>query len=110
MERPKHPAQRSPKYLLQNCYILGKTMIQDPAFYIFAVIAVIVVGISKSGFGSGLGMLGVPLIALVIPPIQAAAIMLPLLCIMDIFNMLHYRTRFDRTNIVILVPAGLLGI
>jgi len=79
-------------------------------FYIFAAAAVIIVGISKSGFGSGLGMLGVPLMALVIPPTQAAAIMLPLLCVMDIFNVLHYRSRFDRTNLVILVPAGLLGI
>jgi uncharacterized membrane protein YfcA len=79
-------------------------------FYIFAAVAVIIVGISKSGFGSGLGMLGVPLMALVIPPAQAAAIMLPLLCVMDIFNVLHYRSRFDRANLVILIPAGLLGI
>jgi len=35
-----------------------------------------IVGISKSGFGSGIGVLGVPLMALVIPPQQAAAIML----------------------------------
>ena len=85
-------------------------MIQDPTFYILAVFAVIIVGISKSGFGSGIGVLGVPLMALVIPPQQAAAIMLPLLCVMDIFNVLHYRSRFDRANLIILVPAGLLGI
>ena len=85
-------------------------MIQDPVFYILAAMAVVIVGISKSGFGSGLGVLGVPLMALVIPPSQAAAIMLPLLCVMDIVNVLHYRSRFDRTNLLILIPAGLLGI
>lgn len=85
-------------------------MITDPAFYILAAIAVVLVGISKSGFGSGIGVLGVPLMALVIPPAQAAAIMLPLLCVMDIFNVFHYRSRFDRTNLIILVPAALLGI
>jgi len=85
-------------------------MLQDPMFYIFAAAAVVIVGISKSGFGSGLGMLGVPLMAIVIPPAQAAAIMLPLLCVMDIFNVLHYRSRFDRANLIILVPAGLFGI
>ncbi|HBX69352.1 MAG TPA: hypothetical protein DEH25_08195 [Chloroflexi bacterium] len=75
-------------------------------FYILAA-----VGISKSGFGSGIGVLGVPLMSLVIPPAQAAAIMLPLLCVMDIFNVLHYRRRrFDRANLIILVPAALLGI
>ncbi len=85
-------------------------MIQDPTFYILAALAVLIVGISKSGFGSGIGVLGVPLMALVISPSQAAAIMLPLLCVMDIFNVLHYRSRFDRANLVILIPAGLLGI
>jgi uncharacterized membrane protein YfcA len=79
-------------------------------FYILATIAVLIVGISKSGFGSGIGVLGVPLMSLVIPPAQAAAIMLPLLCIMDIFNVLHYRKRFDRTNLMILLPAALVGI
>jgi len=48
--------------------------------------------------------------ALLIPPAQAAAIMLPLLCVMDIFNVVHYRTRFDRANLIILVPAALTGI
>lgn len=85
-------------------------MITDPAFYILAAIAIVIVGISKSGFGSGIGVLGVPLMALIIPPAQAAAIMLPLLCVMDIFNVYHYRTRFDRVNLFILVPAALLGI
>ena len=53
-------------------------MITDPWFYAFAIPAVLLVGLSKSGF-SGFGALGVPLMALTIPVPQAAAIMLPLL-------------------------------
>jgi uncharacterized membrane protein YfcA len=48
--------------------------------------------------------------ALVIPPTQAAAILLPLLCVMDIFIIVHYRKKYDRKNLIILVPAAILGI
>jgi len=59
-------------------------MINDPLFYMLAIIAVLINGISKSGFGSGLGFISVPLMALVIPPAQAAAILLPILVTMKI--------------------------
>jgi uncharacterized membrane protein YfcA len=85
-------------------------MIQPPLFYILSTIAILIMGISKSGFGSGLGVLAVPIMSLVIPPAQAAAILLPLLCVMDIINILHYRDKFDRTNLFILVPAAVVGI
>jgi uncharacterized membrane protein YfcA len=85
-------------------------MINDPIFYAVSTFAILIMGISKSGFGSGLGVLAVPIMSLVIPPAQAAAIMLPLLCLMDIFNVLHYRDKFDRTNLFILVPAAVVGI
>jgi uncharacterized membrane protein YfcA len=85
-------------------------MINDPTFYIVSTFAILIMGISKSGFGSGLGVLAVPIMSLVIPPAQAAAIMLPLLCVMDLFNVIHYRDKFDRTNLFILVPAAVVGI
>ena len=59
-------------------------MISDPWFYAVAIPAVLLVGISKGGFGGGLGTAAVPLMALVISPVQAAAILLPILCIMDL--------------------------
>lgn len=79
-------------------------------FYIVAGLAVLLIGISKSGFGSTMAVFGVPLMSLVIPPAQAAAIILPLLIILDLFNLLHYRRRFDRTNLFILLPAALIGV
>ena len=59
-------------------------LITDPWFYAAAIPAVLLFGISKGGFGGGLGVIAVPLMALVISPIQAAAILLPILCVMDI--------------------------
>lgn len=54
-------------------------------------------GISKGGLGMGLGALAMPIMALVMPPVQAAAIMLPILIVMDIVNVYAHRKnmRFD---------------
>ena len=85
-------------------------MIADPWFYPVAVVAMLLVGVSKGGFGGGLGMLGVPMMSLVIDPITAAAIMLPVLCVMDLFGLWAYRRTWDGRNLAVLVPAALAGI
>jgi len=85
-------------------------MIETALFYPIAIIAILIVGISKSGFGGGLGVLAVPLMSLVIPPPQAAAILLPLLIVMDWFTIWHYRKNWDKRNLKILLPAAILGI
>jgi uncharacterized membrane protein YfcA len=85
-------------------------MVENNLFYVLAVIAILIAGIAKSGFGGGLGVLSVPLMSLVISPPKAAAIMLPLLCIMDIFNLWQYRKSWDRKNLQILIPAAMIGI
>ena len=54
-------------------------LLADPWFYAAAIPAVILVGLSKGGFGGAVGFVGVPLMALVMPPVQAAAILLPIL-------------------------------
>ena len=85
-------------------------MIETTLFYPIAVIAILIVGISKSGFGGGLGVLAVPLMSLIIPPQQAAAILLPLLIVMDWFTIWHYRKTWDKRNLIILLPAAFIGI
>lgn len=85
-------------------------MIADTSFYVAAVPAVILFGISKGGFGSGLGMLAVPLIALVISPVQAAAILLPILCFMDLLGLWAYRGKWMLPELRVLLPASLVGI
>ncbi|MEZ5647755.1 MAG: sulfite exporter TauE/SafE family protein [Alphaproteobacteria bacterium] len=85
-------------------------MMTDLRFYFVTILALMIIGISKGGFGGGLGILGVPLMALVIPPQQAAAILLPVLCVMDIFGVWLYRGKWSQKNIKILLPPALLGI
>jgi hypothetical protein len=87
----------------------GLTLIGDPWFYAVAVPAVLLMGLSKSGFASGFGALATPLMALAIPVPQAAAIMLPLLLVMDGAGLQRlYRDR-DRALLRLLLPAGLVG-
>ena len=86
------------------------TLIEDPLFYAAAIPAMIIIGISKGGFAGSLGMLGVPLVTLVIPPVQAAAIILPILCLMDIFGLIAYRRKADWKNLWCLLPGAITGI
>ena len=84
-------------------------MIADPFFYLAAIPAILLFGISKGGFGGGLGVLAVPLMALAIPPAQAAAVMLPILMVMDVGAVWAWRAQWDRGLMNVLLPAGLLG-
>ncbi len=84
-------------------------MIDDPFFYAVAVPAVLMMGLAKSGVGAGFGALAVPLMALVMPVPQAAAIMLPLLAVMDAFGLASLWRERDRALIRLLLPAGLAG-
>ncbi len=84
-------------------------MITDPWFYAVAVPAVLLMGISKSGFGAGFGALAVPLMATVVTVPQAAAVMLPLLVVMDGFGLAALLRHCDRGLLRLLLPAGLLG-
>lgn len=84
-------------------------MISDPLFYCLAVPVVILVGMSKGGFGGGFGTLAVPLLALMIDPRLAAAILLPILCSMDAVSLWSFRGTWDKLNLKILLPGALLG-
>ena len=73
--------------------------IENPFFYLAAIPAVMLYGIAKGGFAGPLAILGVPLMSLVISPIQAAAIMLPILCIQDLIAVYFYRKKFHFENL-----------
>ena len=84
-------------------------LITDPFFYAVAVPAVLLLGISKSGFGAGFGSLAVPMIALAVTVPQAAAILMPLLLLMDLLGITAFRKDFDFEFLKFLVPFGLMG-
>lgn len=85
-------------------------IVSDPLFYLAAIPAVLITGIAKGGFGTGAGLLAVPLMALTVAPLQAAAVMLPILCLMDLVSLWAYRGRFDGRSLRLLLPAALAGI
>jgi uncharacterized membrane protein YfcA len=84
-------------------------LITEPAFYLAAVPAVTLLGLSKGGF-AGLGLLSLPLMALVVSPLDAAAIMLPILMVQDVVSVWSYRLTWDRRNVMMLLPGALAGI
>lgn len=84
-------------------------LVTDPFFYAVAIPAVLLLGISKSGFGSGFGSLAVPMMALAVTVPQAAAMLMPVLLVMDMLGLAAFRKHFDMKLIRFLVPWGLLG-
>ena len=84
-------------------------LIVDPFFYAVAIPAVLLLGISKSGFGAGFGSLAVPLMALAVTVPQAAAILMPVLLVMDLLGLHAFRRHFNWPLIRFLLPFGLLG-
>lgn len=81
-----------------------------PLFWLTAVSAVILVGIAKAGFGGGIGVIATPLLALTIPVPDAAALLLPLLIIIDLITVRHYYKTFDKQSLVVLLPSAVVGI
>jgi uncharacterized membrane protein YfcA len=84
-------------------------VIADPWFWLLGLTAVLLTGISKAGLGGGAGGVSTPLLSTVISPVSAAAIMLPVLCVMDIFGIRAYLWKWDRAVARRIVGGGLAG-
>ena len=82
----------------------------DIYFYFTASIGVILFGISKGGFAGPIAILSLPIMSLTMSPVMAAAILLPVLLIMDVIAMYLYWKTWDVKNIKIIIPPALIGI
>jgi uncharacterized membrane protein YfcA len=78
-------------------------------FYLVAVPAVILFGLSKGGF-SGLSSLAMPILSLVASPVRAAAIVAPILIAQDWVSVWAFRRHFSSRNLIILVPSSMIGV
>ncbi|NLQ18461.1 sulfite exporter TauE/SafE family protein [Marinomonas sp. M1K-6] len=73
-------------------------------------IAVFITGISKGGFSGAFGIIAVPLISLQTSPTVAAAIMLPILCMMDIFTVQKFWKKWNTEQLIKCIPAAIIGV
>jgi uncharacterized protein len=90
--------------------LLAHTHFADPATLLAGLAAVGLVGLSKGGLGGAFALMGVPVLSLVMPPVQAAALLLPLLLMMDAVGLWTWRGFFDRATLVSMLPAAAVGI
>lgn len=80
------------------------------SFFLAAVPAVMLVGLSKGGIGGAIALLGVPIMSFAVDPVQAAAIFLPILLLMDAVALWSWRNYNDPKTLMMIMPGGLIGI
>ncbi len=84
-------------------------MTDSTLFFALAVPAVILLGLSKGGF-AGMGALSLPMMALAISPVRAAAILLPILIVQDVVGVWAFRKTWDRYVLAWMLPGAAFGI
>jgi uncharacterized protein len=85
------------------------SFLADPLFLPLAIVAVTALGLSKGGF-AGLGVISAPLLATILPPLEAAAILLPILITQDMISVWVYRRDWSAWHLKVMLPGGLIGI
>lgn len=84
-------------------------MITDPWFYLVAIPAVALFGLSKGGF-AGASLPAMPLLAFVMPPLMAAAVVLPVLIVQDAVTVYAFRKSYDARMLRLLLPGAMFGL
>lgn len=83
----------------------------DPFFYVVGLTTVFIIAVGKGAFGGGLATLGVPLLSLVMPPIEAAIIVAPIAVLTDVFAFGNYRlSNASKPDLLWFIPAMLVGV
>lgn len=83
-------------------------MLTDPWFYLVAIPAVALFGLSKGGF-AGASLPAMPLLALVMPPFAAAALILPVLLVQDALTVYAFRKSYDKRMLYYMIPGAIAG-
>ncbi|MYD92255.1 MAG: sulfite exporter TauE/SafE family protein [Chloroflexi bacterium] len=83
----------------------------EPTTISLTLIGVFVIAFIKGGFGGGFAIVGIPLLALVMDPLTAGALLAPLFVVMDLFALRYWKpTTWSKPELVVLVPGLLAGI
>lgn len=73
------------------------------------LLASLIIGASKGGLASA-GALAVPILSIWMDPLVAAGLLLPIFIISDVVGVWLYRREFSAKNVLLLIPAGLIGV
>ncbi|MFA6242523.1 MAG: sulfite exporter TauE/SafE family protein [Candidatus Hydrogenedentales bacterium] len=79
-------------------------------FWLFVAVAIVIQGISKSGFAGGAGILSLPLMMLVMPVDKVSATLLPLLILCDFNAIYHHRHNKAWDKILAVYIPSIFGI
>jgi len=90
--------------------MLNTLLISNVWFYVLGVPALLLTSLSKGGFGLGLGVVTVPLMALYLPVPEVVAILLPVLCLTDLLALWQYRGQWNWPLLRLAIPASFIGI
>jgi uncharacterized membrane protein YfcA len=85
-------------------------VIVDPLTLLVTVVAVFLVAFMKGAFGGGFAIAGIPLMALVMDPTMAGALLAPLFCVSDLSAMRYWRaSTWSKPDLMLLIPGQLVG-
>ncbi len=80
-------------------------------WYITALgLGVLTIGIAKAGFGGGVGVIAVPLVANALPAERAIGVMLPILILADVFSVWSHRKGVSWLHLRSLLTGAICGI
>ena len=82
----------------------------SPLFYLTFAVVALIIGLGKGGFGSSFAALATPLLALTMPVPELVPLMLPFLMVGDLFAVGFHWRRWDRRQVLLLLPGALLGV
>jgi uncharacterized membrane protein YfcA len=86
-------------------------MPNDPILLAVLLGTIFVIAFTKGGFGGGFAILGIPALSFVMPAVDAAAVIAPLVLLMDVFTVWAFPPRtWSRPNLRVLVLPLLCGI
>lgn len=82
----------------------------DPLTLAVTAVAVFLISFVKGAFGGGFAIIGIPLLALVMDPITAGAVLAPLFCVQDVVGIRYWRpSTWSRPDLAVLIPGQMAG-
>lgn len=83
----------------------------EPSTILLTLAGVFLISFSKGAFGGGFAIVGIPLLALVMDPLTAGALLAPLFVAMDLVSLRYWRpSTWSRPDLILLLPGLVVGI